>query len=1083
MAQEMGMFRRPPELDFSTNVSFKWDLWKQQFELFLMAISKEDETEKRKIAIFLNVVGEEGVKIYNSYKLGEQADLTLAIVLNKFGDHCKPRRNVIYKRYCFLKIRQKEGQSFDAYVTELKNAAMKCEYGDQQDSIIRDQIIFNVRETRLQEQLINEKDITLEKTLEKCRSAEISKFQINEFSKGNQHPMANVSAINKKKQPMKQMKTGKPTTKIINNCRNCGQVSHPVNKCPAFNQTCRKCKKPNHFAKVCRSKTNSNYSVHEIEDEEVNMSSLQVLNLKIEGITAEENTWYEEVEIQGQKLNCKIDTGAQVSVLPYNDFKSLNTKKKLQPTNVTLVAYGNKNFKITPVGQVTLKLKVGNQIAEVNFVVVNPSSGAILGLQDCLKLQLISRSTKVNEPQKYIHELTMEMVTEKYKSIFNGIGKIPGTHHITVSSEVKPVINPPRLVPLSLHTRLKTTLEKFSKEGIVSKVSKPTKWVNNLVIIEKPNGELRLCLDPKDLNTAIQREIYQIQTPETIIAQLSNKEYFSVFDMCQGFWQIVLDEESSELCTFNTPFGRYKFNRLPFGLKSSPEVFQKKNEEMFGDIPGVHVYFDDIIISGEDERAHDRNLQLFLNRAAQNNVKLNSTKVQFKVKTIRYCGHIISKNSVAMDSKFTKAITELQIPKDKKHLLKFLGMLKYLSKFIPNMSQISAPLRELTKENTPFQWDEIHTESFNKLKAIIAKPPTLGIFTSNQQLKIQTDASKDGVGAVLLSNNQPIAFASAALSSNKQNWAQIEKEMYAIEFACKKFHYYTYGRHVIVNSDHKPLESIFKKGINQISARLQRMRLQLLKYEITVEYLQGSQMFVADYLSRSFLNEIEPDSVDFTVHTLQKEIVISDEKQNQIKEETKNDQDLKQILHFYEHGWPNNVKQYSKVVKHFWKIKHDITVNNGIIYFNERIVVPQSFQSYMLKILHETHLGIEKTKARAREVLYWLGMCKDIYEYISGCEMCEKFNRNPQKEPLRSYECPTRPWFRISADIAYYAGNEYLVVIDSYSKWIELKKLKYKDSYELIKHFKEIFSRQEISRISGILKSLLLAQIIRNLTD
>ena len=119
----------------------------------------------------------------------------------------------------------------------------------------------------------------------------------------------------------------------------------------------------------------------------------------------------------------------------------------------------------------------------------------------------------------------------------------------------------------------------------------------------------------------------------------------------------------------------------------------------------------------------------------------------------------------------------------------------------------------------------------------------------------------------------------------------------------------------------------------------------------------------------------------------------------------------------------------------------------------------------MLKILHETHLGIEKTKARAREVLYWLGMCKDIYEYISGCEMCEKFNRNPQKEPLMSYECPTRPWFRISADIAYYAGNEYLVVIDSYSKWIELKKLKYKDSHELIKHFKEIFSRQGIPEV------------------
>lgn len=361
-----------------------------------------------------------------------------------------------------------------------------------------------------------------------------------------------------------------------------------------------------------------------------------------------------------------------------------------------------------------------------------------------------------------------EQFLQKYAEAFTGVGKMSGKHHITLDESVTPVINPPRLVPQSLHMKLKETLDKLEGSGIISKVNKPTNWVNNLVIIEKPNKELRLCLDPKDLNAAIRREIHRIPTPETIIANLSGKKVFSVFDMRQGFWQIELDEDSAEYCTFNTPFTRYKFNRLPFGLSSAPEVFQKKNEELFGDIPGVYIYFDDIFVCGDSESEHDRNVKKLMNRAIKNNVKFNLDKIQYRVSKINYCGHIISNNNVMMDTKYIQAVTDLEMPKNRKQLLGFLGFMKYLNKFIPNLSLITAPLRELTKDNVQFQWHPIHTEAVNKLKSIVTNSPVLKIFNPTEQLVIQTDASKDGLGACLLQNSQPIAFTSRALTASEQ---------------------------------------------------------------------------------------------------------------------------------------------------------------------------------------------------------------------------------------------------------------------------------------------------------------------------
>ncbi|KFM69647.1 hypothetical protein X975_21174, partial [Stegodyphus mimosarum] len=206
---------------------------------------------------------------------------------------------------------------------------------------------------------------------------------------------------------------------------------------------------------------------------------------------------------------------------------------------------------------------------------------------------------------------------------------------------------------------------KLEREGIVLKVNKPTDWVQSLVVVEKPNGNLRLCLDPSDLNKVIKKEHYQIPSPDDIISRLEVKKVFSVVDLKDRFWHVPLDETSSELCTFNTPYGRYKFNKLPFGISSTPEIFQKRNQKVFGDIKGVEVYFDDIIIARSDEVTHDIIISKVLERARYLNIKFNPDKLHYRVLEDKYVGQIISESGVKADPSHIEAIIDMPTPKSK----------------------------------------------------------------------------------------------------------------------------------------------------------------------------------------------------------------------------------------------------------------------------------------------------------------------------------------------------------------------------------------------------------------------------------
>ena len=325
-----------------------------------------------------------------------------------------------------------------------------------------------------------------------------------------------------------------------------------------------------------------------------------------------------------------------------------------------------------------------------------------------------------------------------------------------------------------------------------------------------------------------------MKTLEDALPHLSNAIFFTKVDARSGYWNIKLADKSSYLTTFNTPFGtcRCRYLRLPFGLKSSQDEFQRKIDESFEGLSGVVALVDDISVYSKSREEHDKHLSQVLRRSRERGVKLNRDKLEVGVTQVKYFGHMLTSEGVRPDPDKVSAIESMKPPKDKSQLETFLGMVTYLAKCAQNLSEITSPLRMLLTKDTLFSWDTPQIYAFNKVKDVITSTPSpiLAYFDNQKVTTLKCDATKYGLGATLMQEGKPIAFASKSLTPSEVQYAQIEKEMLAIFFGCKRFHQYLYGRKVKVETDHKPLVPVFKKTLSKAPPRLQRMLLQLQSY-------------------------------------------------------------------------------------------------------------------------------------------------------------------------------------------------------------------------------------------------------------
>ena len=350
------------------------------------------------------------------------------------------------------------------------------------------------------------------------------------------------------------------------------------------------------------------------------------------------------------------------------------------------------------------------------------------------KLSISNQRIKDTVEQKEPQPKPMAIIKRKadikdfYADVFEGVGHFPGEpYHIQIDSKVPPKQTPVRPVAVHLKEAFKQELDKMLQAGYIKPVHEATPWINSFVIVEGKDKlgklKIRICLDPTNLNVAVIREPWFSKTPDDIAHMLADAVIITTTDCTKGFWHEALDEESSYLTTFGTEFGRFCFTVMPFGISVAGDVFQRKLDTIFGNLPQVACIADDIIVVGykEDHSDHDAAFSKLLHTARKNNVKLNYDKLQYKQTQVDFFGETYTTDGRKPSSDKVNAIASMPQPVNKKELQSFIGMVNYLSKFTPRLSELAECLCDLICVNVPFQWGPEHTEAFTNIKQEIIK--------------------------------------------------------------------------------------------------------------------------------------------------------------------------------------------------------------------------------------------------------------------------------------------------------------------------------------------------------------------------
>ena len=568
------MLPPPPPLEMHDgNVAEKWKKFRLAWGNYALATELNKKSEPVQVATLLTVIGEEARDVYSTFDWPDaESKSKIGPVLQKFADYCQPRKNIPFERYRFNKRAQEAGESYDQYKTALRKLAEGCEFDTiTTEEILRDRLIFGIREVKVCERLLRESQLTLQKTDEICRASESTAQQLKEVSEGD-----TVNSVNFRKKSRRPRGKKGDTDETTKACSNCGWI-HEANNCFARGKTCGSCGKLNHFAAVCRSgkrrDPQNDSSVKAVEQEfgpgedsdeiyvvsdiaAVTLNDAQLMTLRLES---------------GNYLRFQPNTGAQCNVIPVELYKKATNDpdlKQVNPATSLILAYGGSQLPV--VGQVTLRVwrdsfKCLLDCKLVDYKDIRP----ILGRKACIGMNIVKYTDNdaINKPTTgnasvYSMDdnlnggMSKERLLNQFPDVFaEEVGQLDGEYHIKIDAAVSPVQHPPRRVPVAVREKLKSELERMTAQNIIAPVTTPTPWVSSLVVVPKKDGKLRLCLDPKDLNLAIQREHYPLPTIEDVATRLHGAKVFTKLDVRNGFWHVKLDDSSSYLTTFNTPFG------------------------------------------------------------------------------------------------------------------------------------------------------------------------------------------------------------------------------------------------------------------------------------------------------------------------------------------------------------------------------------------------------------------------------------------------------------------------------------------------------------------------------------------------
>lgn len=356
-----------------------------------------------------------------------------------------------------------------------------------------------------------------------------------------------------------------------------------------------------------------------------------------------------------------------------------------------LFPYGSKQ----PVhceGAFSANVRAGEKCTEADFVVVSGTNVPLLGRQTATCLGLLHIGPEVNVVED------KSAITEKYPDLFSGQGKLRDYRaKIHIDPQVKPVAQQQRRLPFKVWKAVTAKLAELEKMDVIEKVNGPTRWVSPLVVVPKPDGDVRICVDMRRVNEAIIRERHPIPTIDEVLTEMNGATVFSKLDLKWGYHQIELDRDSRSITTFATHDGLYRYKRFMFGISSSPELYQHVIQQTLQGCSGARNISDDISVFGRDTAEHDKRLDAVLKRLRDAGLTLNAEKCKFHMDKLVFMGHVLSSRGIGPDQTKVDAVREFREPLNVLEVRSFLGLVNCMGRFIPDLVTVADPLRRLTR--------------------------------------------------------------------------------------------------------------------------------------------------------------------------------------------------------------------------------------------------------------------------------------------------------------------------------------------------------------------------------------------------
>lgn len=733
-----------------------------------------------------------------------------------------------------------------------------------------------------------------------------------------------------------------------------------------------------------------------------------------------------EVKIYGIVVKGLLDSGCTNTVIGNRGWEQLKRHCKLHTSSVQSCSVANGDS-CEVIGSVLIPIQLRDTVKLFEVLVV-PSlpHSLILGVDFWVTMQIIpdlnsgewhfrkdcNEEYRVNALEEFEHLSLSEkrQLNELVERTFSKMGDRLGCtnlveHVITTNSA--PIKQ--RHYPLSpaLQVQVNKEVEKMLADDIIEPSNSP--WASPIVLVKKPDGSYRFCVNYKKLNEVSLPDAYPLPFISSTLDKLREAKYLSTIDIKSAYWQIPVAKESRPLTAFVVPTrGLFQFKRMPFGLHNAPSTWQRFLDRVLGhDLEKyISCYLDDIIISTSTFPKHLEVLAEVFKRLTEAGLTLNRDKCKFGKSELKFLGHIVTAAGLMVDPEKIEAVVKIPNPKSVTDVRRIVGLASWYRRFVPNFSSVVAPLTNLLRKNQPFVWSEECSTALAKLKDHLISAPILACPDFSKPFYVQTDASDFGLGAVLTQfqedGEKVICYLSRSLTKIERRYSVTEKECLSVIFAVEKLRGYLEGSRFTVITDHYSLKWLF--SIKDPIGRIARWAVRLQQYDFEIVHRSGKDNVVPDVLSRSVPIV---DSVEST-------ILIP--------------------------TTPAEDKWYSKIFKRvkdnpqqfpLWRVENNRLYKRAKIKYpdlNEHrqwlLVIPKEHRRNLIQQHHDPptsgHLGIHKTLHRLSGQYYWPMQKADVSRYIRHCEVCMR-TKPEQKAPIgHMLSLPAtsrRPWQIISIDL------------------------------------------------------------------